>query len=590
MVLFYTHRTRQFLASFVFVAIILCIQVISVHAAEVFYLGQGSTGGAGEAKNEVFTWQKRVDDLVDFANYGNYGDDRSGMITGSVMEDVSWNDVGGNGNNSFLRKGVYQDTEANINAYERLWGDYNFEGQIFLRWTDDRRIERRKDIRVKQLTTKISNPDNTLLFGDFYGDFSQFTLGNSLEGFYGEMKPLKWLQVKGVAARSQSPDQDQSTYWRSVLGGKVDAFLLQESDFFNTFRVGAQVVTNQDDRATVEQENRAIPMNDLNNTVVSIDGEIAFKKHFSVVYEAATSAYIENYSAADRADYKYANAFRIQPKLRYGPFQVRYLYYYVQPKFYTDSGSAMADKMQNQFTMDWDLSKKARISFVENYYWDHLGGSDKTRRTINDEQYFTLTLKPSDKHSDFNVRAYTNIQQRNSDDPDHLIRTITLTPGMSLNDNLDEKTSYGIFNEFRGYVDRFNGKASDFFYRCGGNIGREQQVIGRMLYFGTSINMDFHDQKSEDDNENIIGFSFTGQYNFFADHMFYFGYNINASNAAGPAQGYFNTMNYAEFNLLMEKKRNTRLVLRGEFNRYNAEESGNSYDETRIITRWTSSF
>jgi hypothetical protein len=102
--------------------------------------------------------------------------------------------------------------------------------------------------------------------------------------------------------------------------------------------------------------------------------------------------------------------------------------------------------------------------------------------------------------------------------------------------------------------------------------------------------MDFHDQKSEDDDENIIGFSFTGQYNFFADHMLYFGYNINASNAAGPAQGYFNTMNYAEFNLLMEKKRNTRLVLRGEFNRYNAEDSGNSYDETRIITRWTSSF
>ncbi|MCM8761473.1 MAG: hypothetical protein NC933_05030, partial [Candidatus Omnitrophica bacterium] len=553
-----------------------------------FYLGEGATvGEAGEAV-PAFTWQKRVDDLLDFASYGDYGIERSGMITGSVMEDVSWNDVGGNGNNSFLRKGVYQNTEVNVNAYERLWKGYSFEGQVFVRRTDDRRIERRKDLRLKQLTTKIYNSENMLLFGDFYGDFSQFVLGNSLEGFALELKGSDTLQFKGVAARSQSPDPDAATYWRNVAGGKADLFLFQGSEDFTLFRNGLQVIANEDDRGTVDNTNRQTPIPDLHNVVVSWDGEINFRKFFSVVYELAGSAYTPDQKV--NTDVNWGTALRIQPRLRYGPFSVKYLYYYVTPQFYTDSGSAMPDKMQHQFTVDADLTKKARLSFVENYYWDRLARSERSYRTTNDEQYITLTLAPLDKDPDFNIRAYTNIQQRNSDDPAHLINTITLTPGLSINDNLDEKTSYGLFYEFRGYTDRYNSKSSDYFYRLGGNVGREQQIFGKRFYCNANISMDFHDQKSEDDDEVITGFGITGQYNFLAEHMFYFGYNVNASTAAGPAQGYFNAMNYAEFNLLMEKKRNTRVVLRGEFNRYNAEDSGNAYDETRIITRFLSNF
>ncbi|MDD5634391.1 MAG: hypothetical protein PHW46_03845 [Candidatus Omnitrophica bacterium] len=553
-------------------------------------MGQGAERPGETGKSKSYTLKKRVEDLIDFQNYGNYGPERSGMITGSVMEEVSWNDVGGNGAQSFLKRGVYQNTEVNINAYERLWGDYNFEGQVFVRKTDDRRIEDRKDLRLKQLTTQIYNSDNMLMFGDFYGDFSQFTLTSSLEGFYLELKPCDTINFKGVAARSQSADNAAGTFWRNVAGGKADYFFFRESDMFSTFRMGAQAITSQDDSSSVDSTSRATPIDDLNNTVVSVDGEITFKKYLSVVYELARSAYIANESGPDKKRYKFGNAFRVQPNFRYGPFLFKYLFYFVQPHFYTDVGSAMSDKQQHQFTVGWALTKKIYASFVENYYWDHLEGSSLTKRTRNNEQYITLNLRPFETDPDFNIRTYTNVQQRKSDDSDKTINNITITPGIGINDRLDKQTSYGIFYEYRGYVDSKNHKSSDFFNRVGGNMGREQIVFGKRFYGSANISMDFHDPKMYKKNEVTTTFSFVGQYNFMAEHMLYFGYNIATSDTAIAGQDYFNNMSYVEFNLLMEKKRSARLVLRGEHNRYNKEDKSLSYDESRVIAKVVSNF
>lgn len=570
--------------------LILALSAAVSYASEVYYMGQGSGDDASATAKQAYSWQKRVDDLVDFNNYGNYGLDRSGMITGSAMEEVSWNDVGGNGSMSFLKKGVYQNTEVNLNAYERLWEDYNFDGEIFMRRTDDRRIETRKDIRVKQLTTRISNPDNMLLFGDFYGDFSQFTLGNSLEGFYTELKPCETVQFKGVAARSQSPDNDKATFWRNVAGGKTDFFLFRGSDAFSTFRTGVQAITNQDDGATADSSDRATPIPDINNTVVSTDGEISFKKYLSIFYELARSANIPDENTPESMDYQYGNAFRVNPAFRLGPAAVKYLYYFVQPKFYTDAGSAMSDKIQHQVSVDYQVNKKTRASFVENYYWNHLDGSSQNYRTIYDEKYMTLYMRPWDKDKDFTIRTYTNIQNRHSDDEYNTLRATTLTPGIGINDMLDSKTSYGYFYEYRAYIDRYQKRNSDYFNRLGGNIGREQMILARRAYVSVNVSFDIHDPRQYTKNEVTTNVSFSGQYNLYAAHMLYFGYNVITANSVVPMQNYFNNLSYAEVNFLMEKKRNARLVFRGEHNRYNQDDRGQCYDETRIICKIISNF
>ncbi|MBF0216233.1 MAG: hypothetical protein HQL30_04480 [Candidatus Omnitrophica bacterium] len=585
-------RSRDVAVSFVLAGIVIFCRPLTLEAAEVYYLGQGSTAGGAPDVNKTFTLEDRVDDLLDFKNYGNYGPDRSGMITGSVMEEINFNATGGNGTKTFLRRGVYQNTEVNINSYEKLISDYSFESQLFLRRTDDRRIERRKDLRVKQLTTQISNPDNMLLFGDFYGDFSQFTLGNSLEGFNAEIKEYDSVHLQGVAARSQSPDNDMSAFWRNVYGGKTDIFLFKEEgeEAFKTFRIGTQAVTNRDDRATSDSTGLGTPIPDMSNTVVSVDGEIATKEYFSLIYELGTSYHNLDERKAAYSDDKHGNAFRARPRLKYGPFTGTYLFYYVQPKFYTDAGSAMPDKMQHQGTLDYDITKKMRATVTENYYWNHLTGSTLKKRTIYDEKYMTLNMRPYESDPSFSVRAYTNVQERRSDDVFNTLRAVTYTPGVAVNDNLDDKTSYGIFGEFRGFIDKYVKSNSDYFYRLGTNLGREQYILKRRAYLSGYLNLDYHDPKKYPKEDFNTGVGFQGQYNIYGAHMLYFGYNVNSSDSNQPMQNYFNYTTFFEMNFLMEKKRSTRLVFRGEHNDYNQQDKEQSYDETRFITKLVSNF
>ncbi len=561
------------------------------NASEVYYLGQGldeTNGSATQARD--FSLQKRLSDLIDLKNYKNYGPERSGMITGSVMEEVAWNEVGGNETKSFLKTGVSQNTEINLNAYERLWQDYNFEGQMFLRRTDDRRIERRKDLRVKQLTARIANADNLLTFGDFYGDFSNFTLGNSLEGFYLETKISEDAKFKGVAARSQSPDNDQLTFWRHVFGGKTDVNLFKNSAIFSLFRLGIQAVTNQDDEGSSESIGQSPAIIDRNNTVVSVDGEIALKKYFSVLYEIARSADVADETAEPKPGYEYGTALRVNPILRVGATTVKYLYYFVDPSFRTDAGSAATDKIQHQLSLDHQITPRARLSLIENYYWDDLPGSSKTARTTYNEKYMSIYLRPCADNPDLSIRGYTNLQERYSNDAGNTLEATTITPGIAVNNSFDQQTTYGFFYEFRGFVDKHIKSNSDYFNRFGVNIGREQMIAERRAYVSASGNLDFHDPRQYTKDEVTTSLSFSGQYNFYQDHMLYLGYNLAMTNTFSLLQSSLNHTSYVEINLLINKVRSSRIVLRGELNDYNQQDKDQSYDEARIIAKFITNF
>jgi hypothetical protein len=251
----------------------------------------------------------------------------------------------------------------------------------------------------------------------------------------------------------------------------------------------------------------------------------------------------------------------------------------------------MADKRQNQFTLDYAICKKAKFTFVENYYYDHLDQQSlQTMRTYYNEKYMTLSARPFDSDPSFNVRGYTNIQERDSDDIGNSKEAITITPGVGVNDMLDKQTSWGMFYEFRGYVDEFTKSNSDYFNRFGTNVGREQYLLGRRAYVSANFNIDFHDPKQFTKNEITTGGGFSGQYNFFADHMLYFGYNVSTNDSCSPFQNYFNNTTFGEVSLLMDKKRDARFILRAEYNNYDQQDRSQSYDETRIITKVVSNF
>lgn len=560
-----------------------------VFSAEVYYLGGGSGGPGAGQMNPAFSLSQRAHDLFDFASYGKENPERSGRISGSLTQEVRWNKVSGNKSKSFLENGTDYVSEANINIQEKLWKDYNLESQLFIRKTDDRRVEPRRDVRLKQFNVKILNPKNLYEAGDFYADFSPFTLSSSLEGLHAEMSPSDLYTVKMVAARSQSPDVAADTFQRNVLGTKVDLNLFKDSELFSNFRIGAQAVTNRDDSSSVPEPSSA---KDLRNTVVGIDGDISLTKYLSLNYEVARSGYVEDedITVAPGKDQKYGTAFRAQPSLNLGATTARYLYYYVQPGFYTDIGSAASDKIQHQINVDQQLGSKATLSLMQNWYWDHLKSSTRTKRTLYDEKTASLNWRPFDARKNFSFRPYVAYLQKDSDDPANSAEGVTRTAGFSVNDNLDEKTSVGANYEYRSYKDEANKTNSDYFNRVGLYLARESQLFNRRLYQSFGPNMDFRRTKTDPNQDVSFSTSYTGQYDVSKIWISRWGYNVQLANNAGPDQDYVNHRNYLEMDFLVHEKRSAHFVVRGERNRYDHEKADQDYNETRVTGRFTINF
>ncbi|MBU1727683.1 MAG: hypothetical protein KJ880_08645, partial [Candidatus Omnitrophica bacterium] len=228
---------------------------------------------------------------------------------------------------------------------------------------------------------------------------------------------------------------------------------------------------------------------------------------------------------------------------------------------------------------------------LENYYWDHLPGSTLTKRTINDEKYVTLNLRPFDKRKDFSLRPYFNWLQRNSDDIINSAESATYTTGFSLNDSLDEKTNYGANYEYRGYSDEAYDTSTEFFHRIGFNFSREQEVFGRRLYFSIEPGVSLRNAKGLSDKQDVNStFSANGQYSLLEKLTSRFGYNMQNDYTGRPNSDYVNQRTFLEFDLLFSKKKGAHFVVRGERNIYCFKDSNQDYTESRAIGKFVSNF
>jgi len=554
------------------------------YSADVYYLGQSSGSAAQSEKNPSYTVSERFHDLWDFSSGRKYPD-RSGKISGNFVQELDWQDVSGNTAKSFLERGTDYLTELNLNLQEKIGGDYNFEGQGFLRKTDNRRIETNKGLRLEQLNLKVLNPRDLFEFGDFYADFSQFVLSSSLEGFNLELAPEVSRKYHFLLARKNRADVTAEKFQRNALGMKGDFHLFENSQIFSDFRLGLQVVTVQDDNSTIERSANA---KDLSNTVTSIDGEVVLRKIFSLQYELARSGYIQDEYVSHNQ--QSGTALRLVPAFNFDRLRLRYLYYYVQPKFYTEAGSASPDKIQHQLTLDYRVSDKASINFVENYYWDHLTGSSLTKRTTNNEKYLNWLLRPFEGRKDFTLRPYLNYLVKNSDDDINSAESKTKTVGFGINDTLNDKTSYGLSYEYRAFVDEANKSSSDYFNRIGFNLGHEQQFLARRLYYSFNQSLDIRNTKTDDDQDLNLGISFNGQYDMTKAALLRFGHNFQDTNSAAPGSDFVNNRSFLEFDFLLAEKRAAHLILRAERNRYDHENQSQEYNETRAIAKFVTNF
>ncbi len=218
------------LSAFAFLLGLFFICWNTAFSAEVYYLG-GEAGAGLEEDYPSYTLKRRISDLTKLSN--DISDPEvSGGLSGTFTQEMTWQNVGGNKSKSFLTEGVDYRSELMLNMFQKLWSNYRFEGQWFLRKTDDRLVEQRRDLRMKSINLRILNDKNLFEFGDFYGELSPFTLGRSLEGMNIQIETGNQAQYRFIAARSNKVDEAASVFQRQVIGVKTDQFLFRDSEFF----------------------------------------------------------------------------------------------------------------------------------------------------------------------------------------------------------------------------------------------------------------------------------------------------------------------------------------------------------------------
>jgi hypothetical protein len=571
-------RVHRSLGTVFTVLFLLTIHVSVTHAADVYYFGNATAETS--QTNEKYSFKKRLTDLLDLTS-GRPMAERSGRISGSVLTQVDYAQVSGNDAKSFLTDGVDYLSEVNLNLQEKLWRNYNLQGQVMLRKTDNPRIEPRRDVRVKEYSLKVANPENLLLFGDFYGELSPFTLSNTLEGLTAEIQPSDRFNMKYIAARQYDADEAAGKYQRNVYGVKLDTFLFMRSAIISNARVGVQAVTTQDDSSTLSS---ASTLQDLRNSVFSIDGDLSFTKGFSMNYEFARSFYLEDEDAADVKDQSSGNSFHVAPQMQWRDTVVRHVYNYTQPDFYTESGSASPDKIQHLTTVDHRVNQQVSLSLMHNYYWDHLTNSDLTKRTINDEKTVSMNIMPLTSRKTFRTRVHTSFNTRDSDDRANSAESQTLTMGFAVNDRWHE-ADVGFSYEYRAFTSEADDSQNDYFNRLGFNFSREYELFTRRLYLTLAPSVDIRRTKRDPNQDVNVNVSFSGQYDVSEDFLSRFGHNLVDSDNAGPDKDYMNNRSYMELDWALGKEKNTHVVLRGDVNRYMHEDGTLNYKEIQTVLK-----
>jgi hypothetical protein len=560
-------------------------------AANVYYVNQAPPETTADVKTKTYSLAERAKDLLNFPANFEPQQDRSGKISGMLMQQVQWQNIGGNKGKSFYRPGTQYLTELNLNTVEKLWQDYKFEGQFFLRKTDDIRIESRRDVRLKDMNVKVFNPKNMLQFGDFYGDFSQFVVSSNVEGFGLEAEPVKNNKIKAIAGRRYAKDLAAGLYQRNIAGGKYDLVLFEKSRYLSKFRIGIQAINSRDDKGSLDEAYTSTgqKIKTLQNTVYSIDGEIKARKYLGFNYEVAGSSVDQDVKSPDSRNT--GNAVRLQPSIRTRMVTFRYLYYYVQPKFYTDIGAAPTDKIQHQFNTTVTPADWVSANYTQNFYWNRLGGSPQTRRAYNNESYMSLSVKPLPEHRSLVLRPYVNLLGTNTDDPANQSESSTKTYGVALDDSLGQSTWYGVFYERRTFDDLATNSTNDYYHRFGTNLGQDRQVLARRLYASLTPNFDIRQSKAHHGKKDVT-FNLTGnlQFDAFSWCALRSGYNVIGYDGGGPFMDYVNQRTYTELDFTLNRKRNVHLITRGERNVFAHQDDTQRYDETRFVFRFVSNF
>ncbi len=501
---------------------------------------------------------------------------RGAKFSGSVIGEVSYNEIGGKEEASSYRDGLDYLAQTDLYFTSPLFKDYGLEARTTLRKTDMRTVESRQDLRIKDLAVKVYNQRNTFLFGKFFQDFSRYSLTNSLEGLYGEFVPSSNTKIKAVLARSQRESSTVPQYRRNVFGLALIREGLLPKLGLDILRSTISVITSQDDRATCGED----AAKDLDNTVLAWEVE-AHGTKVGITAELAYSAYIPDRNQDKDRDWGWA--FRLNPFLTGERGRLEYTFEFVDPEFYTAQGSAVVDKLRHQVRVIWPFSDGLQLDWTEDFSYDHLKGSSLSYRTTDWGHDITLSYTSEDE--DIGGSVYLSWLDTNSDDIANSQEARDITIGTTIYKYLSQTYQVDLSYERRNYSNQGDTSLSEYSDRLTVGLRKDGELAGREYHLAPSLSFSYRRPKSSSKDDISFSLSLQAFYKTGERSRLRLGINLREGNSATVDRDYTRKRSYLEWEYSLDQSAQRRLVMRLERNTYSYQDSTEDYQETRLVVK-----
>ncbi len=380
--------------------------------------------------------------------------------------------TGGAGNKTLLRRGAFLTNELRLHIHSPLQNGWNFSNDIHLRKTPDPQMDKRKDLRLLGFTAELYDPVWRLTAGDFFADFSQYTLGQALDGVQVARRTDN-SESKLVFGYSQKPDEGRQ-FMRFVFGGRQESLLVKERGVLKDWRVGVNMVGNEDDRGSIGNKtgiaNASNRIGSLNTSLrlgdAELNGEIA-------------EAWIdEDTSPNTDVRRKTGTALRLNAGNKFTKkLKAKLGYEWVTADFNSLSGSAVPDRVNVTSRLDYKFNGAWAGEAGYRLAVDKMDKSPLNVRTVTQIPRVAFNWTPDSSYwllQNFFSRVYWEMRRRFSQDNDSsgqadfesqdmgledefkLFRA-TVNSGLSLRAEKDDKTKSNDRTAPAGFIGvRFN--------------------------------------------------------------------------------------------------------------------------------------
>ena len=311
-------------------------------------------------------------------------------IKGEYSIEEAHHAVGGSGSKSLLLRGAFTTQEGKLAVTQPLRDHWSWVTNLRARRTTDVQIDKRHDVHLLGLTSEVYNRIFHATAGDFYGDFSQYSLAQALQGAQLELQTNS-LVLKAVSGFSQFEDEGRQ-FMRLNTGGYGEWTVIHETPAVRDFKVGVGVVNVNDVGSSLDNASNVA---EVSGQVTSVKTRAMLWNRVDLEAEAARSWSDEDVTPGTSVPRKNGTAMRLNATAKVTEkSKLRLAYDWAGARFRSFSGSANPDRLNVTSRLDYKWNSLWSATFNNRVSSDKLDKSTLNKRTITISPQASLTWTP----------------------------------------------------------------------------------------------------------------------------------------------------------------------------------------------------